>query len=124
MKKTKVKAAQKSNNKKKLGFTVSAQEKACTQVVGDLWEIIVKDNDEVDNLTVENLIRERGVSKDFLQELMDSRAIERDRKEEKAIAALKAAYNKLPEDLQKVLDEMDSEDMCQAICDTETDEED
>ena len=127
MKKTKPKAATKKGEakaKKKVGFTISAQEKACAEVVGDLWEIIVKDNDELGNITVENIINERGVSKEFLQELMDSRAIERDRKEEKAIAALKAAYNILPKDLQEAIAQMDSQDMCEAICGTKTDEED
>jgi len=124
MKKIKPKAALKKGEakaKKKAGFTISAQEKACAEVVGDLWEMIEDDDgDGVNWGDVEACMKNRGVSKEFLREIINRRAIEEMSRRDKAIASLKAAYNKLPKHLKEILDNMDSDDMCEAICNGES----
>ncbi len=104
---------------KKVHIPMLTQEEACAEVVADLWEVITKGEDDLNLDDVENVIKERGVTKEFLQEILDSRKIEKENQKKQALAGLRAAYKKLPKHLREILDEMEAEDLCDEICDVE-----
>ena len=96
------------------------QEEACVEVVADL-QAKLNDNaaDEIESDDVQRSMKKHGVTKEFLQEALDSRTIEKENQKKLALAGLKAAYKKLPKHLKEIIDNMDSEEMCDSICDVE-----
>lgn len=121
MKSPEMKAALKKGvaKAKKTKYVHVDQNEACTEVVADMWAIIIEGQDDLNLDDVERLIKDRGVTPEFLQGILDSRKIEKENQRKQALAGLRAAYKKLPKHLREILDEMDAEDLCDEICGVE-----